>query len=259
MTAKRKKSTLPDWRVQSLRLTVFHNQLEVSSEKWWDEITNGLQHAINKDKIGQTTIEGQIDGDTFLNMRLSPLRIDLNFGIDRASPLEVSAEKPPFFKTIGTLDDTLKKFEPYVLKLLKSKKIPTITRLAFGANLIFNAKNRDQGYSMMIASLPVSLDKKKISDFRFQVNIPTESKVQSKSKVNRVTKWSVLKLDAELSENALSSKVKYPSIYANVLELDISTDKDSKETINRTKSIKIFKELVEFGRDISSKGLTEYE
>lgn len=244
---------LSGWEVETLRLTAFVNE-EIRPENitWWNSLFGEEADSTeSRPKQGIRSDEGIFEGGN-LKLTSRPGRIDWLYSW---KPEEDSEGLP----IIGQFDDYYQKFSLKMVEWLAMS--PPIVRLAFGAVLLKPVENREEGYKELSKFLPdIKIDVEESRDFLYQINRPRflEIEAENKIKVNRLSKWSVIRLrrlHITISGDE-SRNMAMPSggDSACRLELDISTDENISENLPYDKLANIFSELANFGIEIVVNG-----
>lgn len=242
-----------EWYVQRLRLTAFLSPENIiQSANWWNDVigeppdTKTLQP-----KIGGSQENGLFEGGRLI-LEVNPGRVDwilmaLQDGIS-------SAEVIPM---IGPFYSKLDKFIPIVERWSKLKTCPSLSRLAFGAILLYPVENKYMGYTTLSSYLHnVVIDPERSSDFAYQINRPRDSKGEIPGlRINRLSKWSVLGLKIAIitPQGSISAETGKVNLACH-LELDISTSVEYRGAINQKAIKNVFQELVDLGKEIAEKG-----
>ena len=236
------------WEVEQLRATTFSipvPQFRVGGSLW--ESVAGTrpeeERFIHTD--GREEIVGKIEGMSLTSVS-RPGRVDWMLQTD--GPRQG-------FPVIGPLDDSVKIFRNVVYKWLDT--CPPLVRLALGATLVKPTPGLQQGYNELMQSLPdLQLNLSHASDFLYQINRFRESQVAEGTRINRLTKWSVMESGViEVSLGPEGGAILPPSSrqFACRLELDINTALTG-EVIPKDKNKKLFRELVGLGIEIARRG-----
>ena len=138
----------------------------------------------------------------------------------------------------------------------------TVSRIAFGANLVQPAINVQDALSRLAYSLPdIKIDPDNSSDFFYQINRPRDARSIEGLRINRLSKWSVMaqvtgQLVVQSSPGAEQQASMSPMAqrYASSLELDINTAADYLNGIEQTHATILFNELTELGKEIVERG-----
>lgn len=237
------------WQAHLLRLTCFTSSAaNFDPTNWWLDITGEQpENTVVRAREGFRQDDGIIN-EKKLILGVQPTRVNLLM-----QSTESENQTP-----IGLFTDNLDPFLAIVSRWFKVA--PPLTRIAFGAVLIFPVADRETGYEMLAKLLPkIQIDSVNSSDFLYQINRPrTSHTITPKLKINRLTKWSVQK--SSLVHFVLSPSVKIPSTFPSNetvscrLELDINTSEDFKSDLPQNKLMNIFEELVELAKEITIKG-----
>ncbi len=249
---------LSNWRVESLRLTVFSSAMpEVAAIKWWELVTG--QPSETKTVQPRARILQEVgpikDGLCNLSLECQQQRIDWLF-----SPILKEKEELTEFPTFASFPDGLKLFKEMLLPWFG--QCPLATRLAFGATLTQSVADRKAGYEILGSFLPaVKLDPENSSDFSYQINRPHLSTCGiSGLHVNRLSRWSVARLSGMLVQFSVGQQISAQTFESNRglnacrLELDINTVPRTEGTFDQKMLSAIVQELVDLGREIAAKG-----
>jgi hypothetical protein len=142
---------------------------------------------------------------------------------------------------------------------LSDSQIPAVTRLAFGAVIVYPVQDRETGYQVLNPYLPsVDVDPDGAFDFLYQINRPRDSSTGIESlRVNRLSRWSVVQqvyTTFELGARPGRVLALSPQQLACRLELDINTTSDFSGILPADKLPDLFQELVDLGEEIIAKG-----
>jgi len=241
-----------EWYAESLRMTAFLSpSAKVSAQNWWEDIVGELpQNEISQPKTGVKRYDGLFKDDSTegaLLLTIQPARIDWQI-----LPLESGI---PGFPRIGLFTNSSMSFQDLMLRWLENS--PSLQRLAFGANLWHLAEDYNQLCKRISHYLSFDLDSNS-SDFSYQINRPRESNSikESNLKINRLSKWgvsSVFKVEIP-SKTVTQNFVAQASEIALSLNLDINTMGDFPINSGSENYKKVFRELIEAGKEISEKG-----
>jgi len=149
-------------------------------------------------------------------------------------------------------------FGEFVTRWLQLEDCPILTRLAFGAILMFPVDSREAGYSQLQPYLPaVELDPIHSSDFQYRINRPRVSTLGiAELGINRLSTWSVMYVQSatlHLGSDGASQRVGERR-FACRLELDINTAPDPEITLDPSVLPKVYRELVTSGDEIVQMG-----
>jgi len=159
---------------------------------------------------------------------------------------------------IGTesIADALTKFAPIARNWLALDT--ACTRIAFGSNISQPTADKVAGYKLLAEYLPaVSLDPEKTFDFNYQINRARVSTVIDDLRINRLTKWSVIKfVQARVDISSASPQV-FPfgtPSYSVQLELDMNTAEDRTVRLDSGRMGALLDELQGLAFEIAEQG-----
>lgn len=246
-----KNSNILDWGVETLRVTGFPINISKGDTGWWSRvISEPPETTLSRPKEGIYHDEGPF-GNGRLVLSVQPTRIDWLY--------TVNVQEPEVLPILGTFDLAQDKFLDIVRKWLKLYN--SVKRLAFGAILLYRVASREEGYEAISHYLPnVRLDVANSSDFLYQINRPRLFQMPGvpKIEINRLSKWSVAKLqrlhiDLSVAEKVSPSILPYEGLHACRLELDVNTSPEV-EQLPGEKIVLVLDELVSLAREIAEKG-----
>lgn len=238
-----------------LRATTFIPNLSMDDaieNTWWDETVDDKPDDEHIDRQnGVKEQKGSLNGNQLV-MVSRPGRVDWTLGAAEGGSSNMS-ELP----ALGPLStETLDPFVDIVKNWLN--ECPPVNRLAFGANLGSMVADAKTGYEEIQPYLPaVKLDPQGVSDFLYQINRPIKSAVRQDIMINRLNRWMVMLL----STVGVAIEPPTSKAAANIqgqrhicrLDLDINTSL-LEDGVVKDDAYVIFKELVEHGREIASRG-----
>jgi hypothetical protein len=241
----------PEWQVETLRATAFPTGIPRMQMGWWDKlIAESPEIRISRPREGVHREEGPFENGKLI-FSAKPTRIDWLYTVD--------IEKSEGLPTLGNFHGVEHGFFKVVKRWLEI--CDPIKRLAFGAILLYPVSSREEGYQLIGKMLPcVVLDPATSFDFLYQINRPRLSQSISPTiLINRLTKWSVAKLQRLHIELSVEAKVQ-PSIlphegfYACRLEIDVNTPQQNVDQLTKDKLVPLFDELLSLANEISQKG-----
>lgn len=249
----KKANSTNKWLVQSLRATFFTTG-GINIDKFLE--SKAEFEVVMKEespKIARQNIIA-ISGETKLNIQILPFRVDLN-----VSPKDEISATPPNLVTLGdqkeVLDDFLSFAQDFV-DMAVNKITNKITRVALGCVLLMPVKNHDEGYSTVSSYLPFEMEGKDSSDFNFQINKPTTSKVVNTLTLNRLSIWSVMRLNLSIQPTVeLKGSDLVSEMFYSKLELDMSTDQQNTRHFSVSKIKNLLEELNELSIEVSQNGI----
>ncbi|MEO8007064.1 MAG: hypothetical protein ABI728_00885 [Betaproteobacteria bacterium] len=248
---------LSDWRVETLRLTIFPTAMpDVAGIDWWEAVVGESPESKTlQPRVGMLQEIGQIKGGLCnLSLECQPQRIDWLF-----SPILKEKQELTEFPTFANLVDGHKLFQAMLLPWLS--RSPGANRIAFGAVLAYPVESRKAGYELLGKYLPsVRLDPENSRDFSFQINRPrTSASGIANVQINRLSRWSVARLSGmviQFTGGQPTTQVFESSkgLDACRVELDINTSPQFEGTLPPDKIEVLVRELVDLGIEIANKG-----
>ena len=153
--------------------------------------------------------------------------------------------------TLGAFLDSLKWYQPLTLKWMKS--LPDVSRIAFGAELLWHVGDHKEGYRLLDELLPdVKVDPKS-QELEYRINRPRVLRVENEDlSANRISSWSVKRF--ALGQNQSSASIVQKSFYAVHAELDINTAADRKAALPQERLKELLDTLVDFAVEMAEQG-----
>lgn len=245
-----KNASTEEWLIQAFRLTAFlEAPIEGDLPCWWKELVEEEPETRTlKPRENGLEEEGEF-GTGRLALALNGSRVDWLFNPDLKPEKEIEG-----YPALGRFEDEAGKFIDLIKKWLGA--CPEINRLALGSVLLLPKKNSEKCYETLSKYLAdVKLDAKGSTDFSYTINRARKSNCGvSDLIINRLSKWSVLRLNKFRLNLATRQKEFDEDISACRLEMDINTSADFKGPITREKLIPLLDELVGLSREIILKG-----
>lgn len=246
-----------DWQVETLRLTAFHSKsILLDNQTWWEDLVGSKPESKTIRQKGNRLQENGPYEKGNLILTIDPFRVDWYFTIPPEEDEEAQG-----ITTLGSFSDNIKTFQNLMEKFLLKDDVTNIARLASGSVLFNITKNRQEGYKKIAKFLPkVEIDAENSSDFFYQINRPRSSKIFEGLKLNRLSKWSIMKrkhiaFQITTSGEAFTKGDEIGSSnYACRLELDVNTFPELNNLLPDKDLPRIFHELVELETEITQKG-----
>jgi hypothetical protein len=241
-----------DWKVESLRLTLFRTKPIETVIPLWQNFAGEKPEKVDfRPRDNVIVEEGTIVLGSLVHMS-DPLRINWTL-----SPSEEQQKKTTSFPFLGPLSEVKGQFLNIMIDWLKSGTIPDTNRLALGLVSMIVNENRESAYKKLSELLPyLKIDIENSTDFLYQINRPIKSTVENELLINRLSKWNAVRfmgigfLLDDKPEVINTSK----DFVATRLELDINTHQSNKRIFSKENSILLLRELSEIGDQISAEG-----
>lgn len=246
---------MPNWFVQSLRLTVFpFAPIEPGQVAWWEEIIGQPpQDIFTKPREGKAHAEG-VWRNAVLNLEIEPLRVDWHVQINPATQ-----EEREGLPVIGRFEDLIQEFYDLTSGWLSS--LGPVQRIAFGAQLLEPANDKVDGYRKLGGYLPdVKIDAERSREFLYRINRQRNSSSGIDGLViNRLSTWAVLifrqfALEMSPESGGRAIPVGTEPLSACRVELDINSSADFRGEITGDALPGLFGELIELAKEITEKG-----
>ena len=258
MAKPKPKSELPSldhWNVESLRLSAFHHLgPQVDDHGWWEAIVGAQPESKNmKPRDGGYEITGPFSNGLLI-LKADFLRFDWLYSA------AINVERPPAtFPSLGPFPEACDTFVAAMKKWLPSA--PDLRRLAFGAVVLQDAKDRVSGYELADGYLhAVELDPAGSSEFSYSINRPRSVPDLNEIRINRLSRWSVARFQPIMAmmiqgvQGPQTSTMAGDAMNAVRVELDINTDPELASPLPKEQLASTFDRLIAFGREILEKG-----
>lgn len=239
------------WEAESIRLTAFPMQVSpVEDVDWWESLMGKPPETeVVHPREGGKRVEGAFETGKLI-IQTTPARIDL-----RVIPPPEQGGTTARFLTIGKFTVMLESFAEIASGWLDLDSCPEIQRIAFGAVLVSPTDSRASGYRKLQAYLPsVNMDPDHATEFLYQINRARDSATGiANLRINRLSKWSVASMSTAglvIQPTQILHQENLQEYFACRLELDINTIPDRREPLPHKKLPSIFRELMDFGKEI---------
>lgn len=243
---------LADWRVQTLRTTVFVDSPVDPADflNWEGLIGEQPENSKSQPRLGTLEESGPYK-DGLFSVAFGSNRVDLKY----SAPLNVtdlaSTETIP---NVGPYLEAMEWYGPLMKTWLNS--CPPITRLAFGPELVIPVDSHKEGYQVLDSLLPFVKVDPESREFGYSINRrrASESGIPG-LEINRLSRWAVLEFATKLIDS--SSKKQHdisPSLYCVRAVLDINSVAEFEGELPEDKRETLFDELVNFASEIAQEG-----
>lgn len=246
---------MPNWFVQSLRVTVFpFAPIEAGRVAWWEEIIGQPPQDIStRPREGKAHAEG-VWRNAILSLEIEPLRVDWRIQISPASQ-----EEHEGLPVIGRFEDLVQEFYKLTSDWLSS--VGPVQRIAFGAQLLEPANDKVEGYKKLAGYLTdIKIDAEGSREFLYRINRQRNSSSGIDGLViNRLSTWAVLTfrqfaLEMLPESGGRAIPVGMEPLSACRVELDINSSADFRGEIPGDALPGLFGELIELAKEITEKG-----
>jgi hypothetical protein len=248
-----------NWNNTSSRITIFLlienanivHTIDYSTSLWPQNRDVKLINTTKVAETGQINLQGEFKNKNLL-LSVTPFKLDLIFSPKDQLDLTSSIS----LQTMGLYAEAISDVNFLVESWLQQSSMPKIQRLAYAPELVSRVKSHHEAYEVISQYLPFPVDPATSSDFRYQINKFTTSRVQRGLKINRVTAWDVLRFNFQLSVGQIAQPpLQHEDLYYCHLSLDINTELEHTGELGRDKIIPLYKELVSHVEVISKEGI----
>jgi hypothetical protein len=256
----RPQTELPEWMVESLRLTAFpRDPSGINAEGAWERVTGAKPtENMSRPNEGLLVEHGPFPPaqNANLTVRCQPFRTDW---ILSAPPL--AEDEPLRLPIVGKAAFLIPAFREAMSAWLPTS--PVLGRLAFGAVLLLEVKDHVAGYLALARFLPTVKIDPNARDISFQVNRRRRYKSGEQDiEINRLSKWSVVRVTSVSVSLSSGIDVQAAAAQSNPLfacraELDINTAIESKPTFSSAELVPLFTHIANLAAEIIAKGDVE--
>ena len=244
------------WQAESLRATAFYNVGDTPRDvdRLWGLLIHRQADQVSSRPNERIQIaQGGFGGsERQLQCAIRPERVDW---VLRAAP-PAPNRAPEGLLTIDTLAGLLPSFRDLGTRWLEGSS--AITRLAFGAVLLFEVSNLNEANERLVALLPaVNLDSEGVSDLLFRINRMRPFSSGGGGLANRLGTWSTVQggsVGVAVSGDGPPQFIHQTGVFACRLELDVNTVGTFATPLSGVEAAGVFCELVDFGEQIAKEG-----
>ncbi len=243
---------MTDWQVESLRFTLFRTRPIKTAMPLWQTLTGEKPEKFDSQpRANRITEEGTIVLG-HLNHTSDSFRVDWNL-----SPSLEQQQRAVSFPTLGSLFQIKGQFIQMMNNWLTSEAVPQTNRIALGSNSLIINKNKEETYKLLSTFLHhIEIDIENSYDLLYRINRPTKSNIESGLIINRLSKWSAVRIRGwEVNIGVKPEVIQAPQIYfASRLELDINTSQDNVKPLPKEKLAPLLQELSQIIDQLSKEG-----
>jgi hypothetical protein len=244
------------WEAESLRATAFYPAAETPSDvsRLWELLMHRRPDQLSsRPNEGIHVAEGSFGGsEKQLQCTIRPERVDW---VLRAVPPAPNRQLEGL-PTVGTFAGVLPSFQELGTRWLERSS--AITRVAFGAALLFEVSNLDEANERLSALLPsLTMDPEGVSDLLFRINRRRSLASRGGSLANRISTWSIVQggsVGFAVPGDGPPQFTYQTGHFACKLDLDINTVGTFMPPLSEVETAEVFRELVVFGAEIAEQG-----
>jgi hypothetical protein len=241
------------WEAESLRATAFYPAAETPSDvsRLWELLMHRRPDQLSsRPNEGIHVAEGSFGGsEKQLQCTIRPERVDW---VLRAVPPAPNRQLEGL-PTVGTFAGVLPSFQELGTRWLERSS--AITRVAFGAALLFEVSNLDEANERLSALLPsLTMDPEGVSDLLFRINRRRSLASRGGSLANRISTWSIVQggsVGFAVPGDGPPQFTYQTGHFACKLDLDINTVGTLTTPLGGVEAAEVFRELVVFGSEIA--------
>jgi hypothetical protein len=249
------RKDISSWRVALLRITAFTNTPDVTvADNWWKAVAEEAPESkLVKMKGTALTMEGQ-HGTGRLTLNVEFNRVDWLF-----SPnvnLEQDFGEIP---NLGSYEQVGSAFDKQIRNWIRVA--PPITRVARGGVFFLPAADKGASYEALAQYLPyLKIDPKGSSELLYQINRARQSTVVPGLTINRLQKWSSMRVQHVQFEIVASAGQQVrggataPGFDATKLELDVNSSGERTEALPTESLESLYSELAHIETEILANG-----
>lgn len=252
----------PNWRIELARASFFLSRPVQGNtpERWWQLFTGEQpsESSANREQ-GRYQWSGRVPDPA---LGSATLRLEYNANGARVDWLLLTSPnafvEDGKFRTFGLYKDCSSAFEQRIESWLRQVMSVRMSRVAFGAVLLYAPDDPNRLYTSMSSLLPLSEGDFSPQDFLFQVNRRRRSGViGQESWINRLSKWSTATVSGFEVNVAANTARQIQGETVIRLEVDINSDPESSPNeLPPDRVVHLFRELTGMAREIAENGDT---
>ena len=242
---------LNDWQAETLRCSGFFAEpVEALDERLWRRVFGREPDSTQQRRIPKPVVieEGVSEHGQVLRTAVQSDRFDLHI-----APVPTDETRGALL--LGPCEATLASFQGTIRDWLDSADCPVVTRIAYGAVLLFEVDDLETGNALLGELLSLRVDG--ALDLEYKINRRRASAVMPGLTINRVCNWSTVK--AVLGYIEVPANVEQPPTMSTQrpevmcrLSLDINTVPSNMQPLSDLGCL--FDELVAMGSEIAKRG-----
>lgn len=239
-----------DWSTETLRVSLFSNDVVKLSPDDWKKITGNDAPEAEQKAVGRHIMSGPfLEGQ--LSLSATALRLDC----------VLTAPPPPdpipeaYVPIVGRWPEVCKEFLAATEKWVGSLGSPII-RIAVGAVLLAPQPSLEDAYKSLLGMVEsVKGNPAKMRDLAFRVNWPVNSTSVNGLILNRLTTWTVVQMQYQVSVSPSANVLMAtPVSYFVRLEIDHNTDAHRTQPFDQNRVVPIYTELTKLALENVEKG-----
>lgn len=240
-----------EWGIESLRLSIFYPPGGSTLSGLWEQVMGiAPENQTNRPREGFRQEQGSAEGNRLL-LDIRSERLDWH--IVGGQPPRGEEGRSPVIKL-----NAVERMTPLLARALgvSLRPLSQVHRLAFGAVLVWQASDRNEGMRQLSKFLPqMDLENRGGSDFIYQISRRSRSTLASHVAINRISRWQTEELQGgtlRVTPTQPRFEISEP-VLINKLILDVNTAPES-NAISPDRMPALFGELTNLANDIAIKG-----
>lgn len=241
-----------DWRVLALRMTAFPvTPFDRDKVVGWEEAIGSPPDQMKEQpqlRIREET--GEHKGGQ-LTLGILPDRIEWRYGAPLGIPSSSGGVVAP--ADLPRYSDAVNWFIPFICEQLP--RLPPLTRVAFGPELLLPAEDHDAAYGALGSFLSSVKVDPTSREFEYAINRRRTSTTGIPGlEINRLSRWSSLEFHFRIFSRENRELGEAPSSFATRLVMDINTAHEYTQALPTESLLELFEELARLATEIAEKG-----
>ena len=240
-----------EWGIESLRLSLFYPPGGNALSGLWEQLVGiAPENQSNRPREGIRQEQGSVEGNRLV-LDIRDERLDWHI-LGGQPPRGEEGNSPVVKLNAG------ERMTPFLARALgvSLRSLGQVHRLAFGAVLVWQAPDLNEGMRQLSKFLPqLDLENRGGSDFIYQINRRSRSTLAPHVTINRLSRWQTEELQGgTLRVTPIQPRFEISGrVLINKLILDVNTAPES-NAISPDRMPALFGELANLGHDIAIKG-----
>jgi hypothetical protein len=214
-----------EWDAETLRLSLFFSEPLKVSVGDWQKITGTDEPESTQNAPGRRSMLGPFQRAALQISTIGP-RVDCM--LVPKSPSE-QLDKG-YVPSVGPIPDALNDFVTATAAWLASLEQP-VHRIAFAGAVFTKCGTIREGYATLLSMLrSVKGDPDKMRELIFRINWPVQSRSLNDLTLNRITAWSILRLNIQVVAQIGQTTTVEDTPMSNVIRMEFDHNTDAERT-----------------------------
>ncbi len=240
-----------DWTCETIRLSLFSTEAVRLSTDDWKTLTGQDEAEQEQKGGGRHVFAGPLLGGQ-LTLGAVANRCDCIL-----NPLTKTDElKEDYVPSVGQWPTPFEAFQKITEPFLSSVRFP-VARMAFAATLLNPHKTSLDAYKALVTQVKsINRAAEDLHDLVFRINWPTNTTVDNKLTINRITTWTVQQLQLQITLPDGNSPTTFVNDLSYVLrlELDHNTDQTHTSPFDAGRLVPMYKDLTNLALQNAAEG-----